>query len=116
MVRDSIVASIPACHAGDRGSIPRLGALFFSSSTAALPFLSDCRKIYHSHLYGTALPSMWNYKMILHEVRLGALFLHSCVPMFVGLLSGTAFPSVWDYKMFTLGVSSAGIEPATFSV
>ena len=24
--RDSIVASIPACHAGDRGSIPRRGA------------------------------------------------------------------------------------------
>ena len=24
-VRDSIVASIPACHAGDRGSIPRRG-------------------------------------------------------------------------------------------
>ena len=27
-IRDSIVASIPACHAGDRGSIPRLGASF----------------------------------------------------------------------------------------
>ncbi len=26
--RDSIVASIPACHAGDRGSIPRRGAFF----------------------------------------------------------------------------------------
>ena len=25
VVRDSIVASIPACHAGDRGSIPRRG-------------------------------------------------------------------------------------------
>ena len=24
-VLDSIVVSIPACHAGDRGSIPRLG-------------------------------------------------------------------------------------------
>ena len=24
----SIVVSIPACHAGDRGSIPRLGGLF----------------------------------------------------------------------------------------
>ena len=30
-VRGSIVVSIPACHAGDRGSIPRRGAflLFF---------------------------------------------------------------------------------------
>ena len=26
----SIVVSIPACHAGDRGSIPRLGDFFFS--------------------------------------------------------------------------------------
>jgi hypothetical protein len=28
IVRDSIVASIPACHAGDPGSIPGRGALF----------------------------------------------------------------------------------------
>ena len=27
VIRHSIVASIPACHAGDRGSIPRDGAL-----------------------------------------------------------------------------------------
>ncbi len=27
-VLDSVVVSIPACHAGDRGSIPRRGALF----------------------------------------------------------------------------------------
>ena len=27
--RHSIVASIPACHAGDRGSIPRVGGLLF---------------------------------------------------------------------------------------
>ena len=26
---DSIVVSIPACHAGDRGSIPRLEGIFF---------------------------------------------------------------------------------------
>ena len=29
-IRDSIVASIPACHAGDRGSIPRHGDYFYS--------------------------------------------------------------------------------------
>jgi hypothetical protein len=28
IIRHSIVASIPACHAGDRGSIPRVGAHF----------------------------------------------------------------------------------------
>ena len=29
-LHDSIVVSIPACHAGDRGSIPRRGVSFFS--------------------------------------------------------------------------------------
>ena len=28
-LHDSIVVSIPACHAGDRGSIPRRGAIFY---------------------------------------------------------------------------------------
>ena len=28
-LRHSIVASIPACHAGDRGSIPRVGVCIF---------------------------------------------------------------------------------------
>ena len=35
-VRDSIVASIPACHAGDRGSIPRRGVLTFSQTTGCI--------------------------------------------------------------------------------
>ena len=30
-LHDSIVVSIPACHAGDRGSIPRRGAFFNSN-------------------------------------------------------------------------------------
>ena len=29
LVLGSIVVSIPACHAGDRGSIPRRGEFFF---------------------------------------------------------------------------------------
>ena len=29
LVLGSIVVSIPACHAGDRGSIPRRGEIFF---------------------------------------------------------------------------------------
>ena len=29
-ILDSIVVSIPACHAGDRGSIPRRGGFFFT--------------------------------------------------------------------------------------
>ena len=28
-IRSSIVVSIPACHAGDRGSIPRFGVVVF---------------------------------------------------------------------------------------
>ena len=35
-IRDSIVASIPACHAGDRGSIPRRGVQSFCLSTVDL--------------------------------------------------------------------------------
>ena len=31
-LHDSIVVSIPACHAGDRGSIPRRGAFLCFSS------------------------------------------------------------------------------------
>ena len=45
-IRDSIVVSIPACHAGDRGSIPRLGAFFsilgyFKSKKYFLPGFNE---------------------------------------------------------------------------
>ena len=33
-VLDSIVDSIPACHAGDRGSIPRRGGFIFPPEEA----------------------------------------------------------------------------------
>ena len=36
LILDSIVVSIPACHAGDRGSIPRRGGLFFFSKPALI--------------------------------------------------------------------------------
>ena len=32
-VLDSIVVSIPACHAGDRGSIPRRGDYFLTETS-----------------------------------------------------------------------------------
>ncbi len=35
-VRVSIVVSIPACHAGDRGSIPRHGEFFFQYTLTGL--------------------------------------------------------------------------------
>jgi hypothetical protein len=39
-IRHSIVASIPACHAGDRGSIPRDGELLLKS-LRALPTIRN---------------------------------------------------------------------------
>ena len=39
-LHDSIVVSIPACHAGDRGSIPRRG-VFFRIKSACVRYL-DC--------------------------------------------------------------------------
>jgi hypothetical protein len=38
-IRDSIVASIPACHAGDRGSIPRRGAYLLFATAAIFHFM-----------------------------------------------------------------------------
>ena len=37
-LHDSIVVSIPACHAGDRGSIPRRGAFFYFLEIQMLAF------------------------------------------------------------------------------
>ena len=39
-ILDSIVVSIPACHAGDRGSIPRQGELFYFKKYIIFIFLS----------------------------------------------------------------------------
>ena len=41
-LHDSIVVSIPACHAGDRGSIPRRGALFTSCQPL---YLTQCSTV-----------------------------------------------------------------------
>ena len=38
-LHDSIVVSIPACHAGDRGSIPRRGVSFFFQNDFKIEFL-----------------------------------------------------------------------------
>ena len=39
-IRGSIVVSIPACHAGDRGSIPRHGVFLFAYTFVV--FFSFC--------------------------------------------------------------------------
>ncbi len=39
-IRDSIVVSIPACHAGDRGSIPRHGVIIFKKFISIFNFFS----------------------------------------------------------------------------
>ena len=41
-LHDSIVVSIPACHAGDRGSIPRRGVIFY-----LVKVLSKDKKIFY---------------------------------------------------------------------
>ena len=54
VIRDSIVASIPACHAGDRGSIPRRGgSIFYLPSTASRVCIPDLR--YSCHTWSTHL-------------------------------------------------------------
>ena len=40
---DSIVVSIPACHAGDPGSIPGRGALFFDPGQSRRSQTKTCR-------------------------------------------------------------------------
>ncbi|EJK64505.1 hypothetical protein THAOC_14749, partial [Thalassiosira oceanica] len=44
-VRDSIVASIPACHAGDQGSIPCHGIRFAFASFFGILELCPTEKI-----------------------------------------------------------------------
>ena len=45
-VLGSIVVSIPACHAGDRGSIPRRGGnFFFLSKSTLFAVVFCCQKI-----------------------------------------------------------------------
>ena len=42
VILGSIVVSIPACHAGDRGSIPRRGGFLFSYSSYRIKWLRTC--------------------------------------------------------------------------
>ena len=47
---DSIVASIPACHAGDRGSIPRQrDILYFGLATFLSSFFAICITLESNH-------------------------------------------------------------------
>ena len=52
-LHDSIVVSIPACHAGDRGSIPRRGAffLFFVIIFIRQKISSGMKKVVIWHFY-----------------------------------------------------------------
>ena len=43
-LHDSIVVSIPACHAGDRGSIPRRGVLFLNLKFRRACYLKRIKK------------------------------------------------------------------------
>ena len=64
-LHDSIVVSIPACHAGDRGSIPRRGAFFYfyfgkkSTQIVSNKYLIRIlamRHFVYFRLYSTSLP------------------------------------------------------------
>ena len=46
-ILDSIVVSIPACHAGDRGSIPRRGDIFSNLKK----YSSKAKLIYATELF-----------------------------------------------------------------
>ena len=46
-ILDSIVVSIPACHAGDRGSIPRRGDIFSNLKK----YSSEAEIIYATELF-----------------------------------------------------------------
>ena len=51
--RDSIVASIPACHAGDRGSIPRRGDTFCEILKKVYDYLHSLS--WHEYVYPVVL-------------------------------------------------------------
>ena len=52
IILDSIVVSIPACHAGDRGSIPRRGDFcFFFTAIFELPSCFRILQILNSIIY-----------------------------------------------------------------
>ena len=47
----SIVVSIPACHAGDRGSIPRRGAMKLKPNNQTLKEINDSKIIAIDYYY-----------------------------------------------------------------
>ena len=47
-ILDSIVVSIPACHAGGRGSIPRRGDIFFTYLLGIFLYIVD---VIMAHLF-----------------------------------------------------------------
>ena len=55
----SIVVSIPACHAGDRGSIPRRGVYLFTHQTTFLQSMDGHRRV-------MSMTSIFNY--VIHIV------------------------------------------------
>jgi hypothetical protein len=61
LFRGSIVVSIPACHAGDPGSIPGSGVLFFSW------FLTHTQNEHTTHTHTDAAPRALSSKIFLHR-------------------------------------------------
>ena len=61
LFRGSIVVSIPACHAGDPGSIPGSGVLFF-----LLGFDTHTKRT-HTHTHTHTAPRALSSKIFLHH-------------------------------------------------
>ncbi|KAL7447816.1 hypothetical protein ACHAWC_000128 [Mediolabrus comicus] len=60
MIRDSIVASIPACHAGDQGSIPCRGDSI-SFCQVMLHVVSPLTHFCHPHMEQNELDTLHAY-------------------------------------------------------
>ena len=59
-ILDSIVVSIPACHAGDPGSIPGRGVLFFFALSHT-PFITPSTPFMHASFYYDSYSLYLNY-------------------------------------------------------
>ena len=62
-VLGSIVVSILACHARDRGSIPRRGG-YFCGQTTCFPVLTNKYPILRSPIFGTGLFGCYAFNFI----------------------------------------------------
>ena len=67
-VLGSIVVSIPACHAGDRGSIPRRGGYFCVNFLASIVYVDHFKKRWHLKSIKIKIKQIrWSFGFPFHE-------------------------------------------------